>query len=195
MASRLFSANQSNGSSFSGLVVILQFLYPAFMNTAIRSIILCLLLGYSLSAHSQDRAFSTTLSLGIGSPLLDNGPSFHFGLNPNYQLAPIFSLEGQVSYIRTQINGSFLSGRTGNSNTLNLLGGGRLYLLSEGRKLRPYLNLLVGTVYEQEQLDGTESSQWGFGYSAGAYVEFNDLALGLSLDAPQYLLLKVGYRL
>ncbi|MEM6343901.1 MAG: outer membrane beta-barrel protein [Bacteroidota bacterium] len=165
------------------------------MKTLNKSILLYLCLGFALGTQAQNRDLSLTLSLGIGTPLLDNGPSFHLGLNPTYKLAPIFSLEGQISYIRTQINGSFLSGRTGNSNTLNLLAGGRLYLLSEGRNVRPYLNLLVGTVYEQEQLDGTESSQWGFGYSAGAYVEFNSLVVGLSLDAPQYLLLKVGYRL
>lgn len=82
----------------------------------------------------------------------------------------------------------------GTGNAINLLAGGRLYLLPEDRNARLYFNLLVGRNYEQEKLEGLEEqTEWGFGFSAGAYIELSQFVVGLSFDTPRHLILKLGY--
>ncbi|MFK7933937.1 MAG: hypothetical protein AB8G22_10540 [Saprospiraceae bacterium] len=159
-----------------------------------RFFVILILLSVGKLLPAQDTNFSTSTTVGITTPILDNGSGFHIGVNPAYSVSPRFSLEGQVSYLYTKINGSFISGNQGKSNAVNTLVGGRLYLSSEERPNRLYINLLVGGNYNNEEIDGrANGGEFSGGFSVGGYVAFRKILLGLSYDTPQNLILKVGY--
>ncbi len=81
---------------------------------------------FSISAYTyaQQSPFSTSATVGLTSPLLDNGLGIHLGVNPAYALLPHVAVEGQLSYLYTNISGSFLSGNTGHYHAVNSLAGG-----------------------------------------------------------------------
>ena len=159
-----------------------------------RKLFLVLLLPLSFFLHAQQSNFSGIATLGIGSQILDESIAVHAGFNPSWALNPSFSIEGQASYIHTQINGSFLSGRMGTANAFNLLLGGRLYLIPKDKKNRAYINVLIGGRYSEESLEGLEQNAGlGLGFSGGAYLEVSKFVVGLSYDTPQHLFLKLGY--
>jgi len=58
--------------------------------------VLLLFLGYL--ANAQKKPFSKTVTIGVTTPVLDNGIGPQLGLNPAYRLSPVFSLEEQMSY-------------------------------------------------------------------------------------------------
>jgi hypothetical protein len=158
-------------------------------------IIVALLCLFPASGTYAQTAFSWEISTGITTPILDNGIGFHLGVNPTYNLNEYFALEGQASYLFTRIEDSFLTGEKATVNALNLLAGPRLYILGPDRKVRPFINLLVGGNYQSEQRpSATSSSEFTLGFSGGGYVLINQLVLGLSYDTPQNIVLKVGYR-
>ncbi len=133
------------------------------------------------------------MTFGLTIPLEDNGIGFHIGVNPSYRIAPFFSVEGQISYLYTKISLSF-SGREGVNNAMNILAGGRVYVIPESRRTRVYLNLLAGGNWSKDSVTGVETyGEFGFGFSGGGYVEINRFLAGLSYDTPQNLVLKVGY--
>ena len=72
---------------------------------------------------AQSKSFRTHANIGISTPILDNGIGFQVGLNPSLRLNKFISAEGQISYNFTKTTGSFLAGKTGKSNSANLLGG------------------------------------------------------------------------
>ncbi len=104
------------------------------------------------------------------------------------------SVEGQLSYIHTDISGAFISGGEEKVNAGNALVGGRLYFTAREKKLRPYLNLLLGGNYTQENQDGGETTaNFGPGFSVGGFLEMQKLLIGLSIDSPQNIVLKAGF--
>jgi hypothetical protein len=154
------------------------------------------ILFFSITAYAQAQQspFSTSATVGITSPILDNGLGLHLGVNPAYALLPHVAIEGQISYLYTNISGSFLSGNTGFYHAVNTLAGGRFYLHGPEKSTRLYLNLLAGAVYQQETTNGiTRSGAFDLGFSAGAYLQLSKWLLGLSYDTPQNVILKVGY--
>ena len=154
------------------------------------------LLSISMQVKAQNDAFSTQATVGVTSPLLDNGIGFHLGINPAYALSDFVAIEGQLSYIYSRVTGSFLSGRTGNQHAVNLLAGGRVYLISSEKRTHLYVNALLGGNYFQENMTGlSEQQELNLGFSVGAFVGINRLLIGLSFDTPQYVVLKVGIRL
>lgn len=164
------------------------------MNKQIEALLIVALLFSGSLLNAQSNNFSTLATIGINTPILDNGVGYHIGINPSYLLSNSFSAEGQLSYLTTQINGSFLSGNDGKSNAVNALVGGRLYLTSAANPNRFYLNLLLGLSYNKEEINSvTQEGMINPGFSAGAFVELKKLVIGLSFDTPQNLGIKVGY--
>ena len=161
----------------------------------LKSLFLFAILSYGLIVTAQEDRFSTSATIGVTSPILDSGIGFHIGMNPSYSLSSLFSLEGQVSYLYTKTSSSFLSGNKKLSNSINTLAGGRLYLNSEERTNRFYVNLLFGVNYNKEGLNGIKrDGEINAGFSSGAFFELNKFLIGLSYDTPQNLILKVGIK-
>ena len=149
---------------------------------------------YGSNIFGQEGNYSSSVSLGVSTPILDNGIGFHIGVNPSYRISPNFSLESQISYIYTQINSSFLSGDSGMINSTNFLLGGRLYIISADRPSRLYINLLVGGNYNKEEVnDDNLFREFKAGFSFGSYFESGHFIVGLSIDSPQNIVLKTGY--
>ncbi len=166
------------------------------MNFIKKGITIIMFLAFTRTVlNAQNNDFSITPTLGLGSPILDGGLSCHLGVNPGLSVSPYFSVEGQLSYIYTKVNSAFLSGERGTSHSVNLLTGGRLYFIPDDKKVRPYINILLGGSYhrEIEKSPGLKTTEFGLGLSAGAFVKIDNLVLGLSIDTPQHIILKVGY--
>ncbi len=164
------------------------------MNKRIEVLIILAILFSGTLANAQSNNFSALATVGLSAPILDSGSGYHVGINPSYLLSNNFSIEGQLSYLATKINGSFLSGNEGKSNAANALVGGRLYLTSAASPNRFYFNLLVGISYNKEEINSlTQEGMINPGFSAGAFMELKKLVLGLSFDTPQNLVLKAGY--
>ncbi len=152
------------------------------------------LLSFGLLTNAQKGNLSGSPIIGVSKPIFDSGLGFHIGVNPSYSLSSNFSLEGQLSYSYTEITSSFLSGKTGQSNSTNILMGGRLYLNSEERPNRFYLNLLVGGNYIKEEGNGVKyDGEINMGISSGGFFELGKFLIGLSYETPQNLILKIGY--
>lgn len=145
-------------------------------------------------ANAQNNNFSTTATLGIGTPLLDNGLGFHIGVNPSFSVSEYFAVEGQLSYVNTSIKSSFLSGDTGKVHSVNGLVGSRLYFTPQDAKVRPYINALVGGLYNHEVMDRIDSEpEFRLGFSGGAFVKIDRFVVGLSFDTPENVIFKAGY--
>lgn len=145
-------------------------------------------------ANAQNNDFSNTLTVGVSTPILDNGVGFHVGYNPSLSVHEYFAVEGQLSYLYTRVTGSFLSGDTGKIHSVNALVGPRVYFTPQDAKVRPYISALVGGLYNNEIMDRIDSApEFGLGFSGGAYVNVNQFTFGLSYDAPGNVILKAGY--
>jgi len=152
-----------------------------------------LLFGLINNIISQDKSFEKLISTGITQPILNNGTGFHIGFNPSFQLTNTFSLEGQLSHIYTNIDSYFLSGDYGQSNDVNLLFGGRLYLNSFENKNRFFINLLIGLNYERDDRLGREiREEYKLGFAVGGYYQFKKINFGLTYDT-HHIVLKCGY--
>ena len=161
-----------------------------------KTLLFLYILTFTLLAYSQDekvKAYSTTLLSGISTPLLSSGYGWYISVNPVYSLHTYVAIEGQLSYNYNKITSAFLSGRTGYSHTFNALAGGRLYLAKPHRKVIPYVNLLFGGMYMNEQREGLDlSPEKDFGASVGAFLLINRLVLGASFEGSG-LIGKIGY--
>lgn len=142
---------------------------------------------------SQDKSFENLVSIGVSQPILNNGTGGHVGFNSSFQLINIFSLEGQLSHIYTNIDSYFLSGDYGQSNDLNLLLGGRFYLNSFEDKNRFFINLLIGLNYERDNRLGREiKEEYRLGFTFGGYYRFKKINFGLTYDT-HHIVFKCGY--
>lgn len=147
-----------------------------------------------LAAQANDQKLSTLATIGVSTPILDNGTGVLIGINPSYTLTPNLSIESQVSYSYTFISSTFLSGNQGKSHGINVLVGGRLYLNSSEKINRFYVNLLIGGNYFQEQINGLiRNPELGIGVSAGVFYHRGKFVIGLSSESPENLTLKLGY--
>lgn len=150
----------------------------------------------AINLKAQKGKFSIGAMTGVATGILDNGWGVHLGANPHISINRHFAAEFQVSYTYFKTTGSFLSGDTGKSNTLNALSGVRFYFNSEEKKVRPYINLLIGAQYNKTQKDdisSVSSSSLEMGFSTGFFLDVNQFLVGVSFDTPEHILLKVGY--
>ena len=160
-----------------------------------KTFLLCIFLSFGLFANAQNSKFESSVFLGVSAPILDSGIGYHVGINPTYTLTSYLSAEASFSFIYTQINGAFLSGDKGHSNSVNAVVGGRLYFNSDEKKNRIYINFLLGGFYSNEDFEDNMNDEdfYDVGLSTGAYLELNRFLIGVSLDTPQNLTLKAGF--
>lgn len=160
------------------------------MNNRIKLFWLTLLfLSLCSTTIAQKRNFSISPTVGLNTPILDNGSGLHFGLNPAYAVSSRFTIESQISYAYANIDGTFLSGESDFQENFNALIGGRLYVRSDEKKVRPYFNLLVGGTINRR----SDYEEYLFGVSTGFFVDIRRFLVGLSFETPGNVILKVGY--
>ncbi len=128
-------------------------------------------------------------TVGVTSPILDNGLGIQVGVNPSFELSEYFSLESQFSLIH--IDGTqFISGDEFTMQSYNALVGGRLYVLGSEKSFRPFINFLAGANF-----NSGESRESGVGVSLGVYGELNDsLLFGVAAETEGFFTAKVGYQ-
>lgn len=145
-------------------------------------------------ANAQDNNFSNTLTIGIGLSAFDSGVSYHAGYNPCLSVSQDFAIEGQLSYAYTDVKSVFLAGGEGRAHSINFLLGGRMYLPSKHEKICYYINLMAGGLFSNRDSERQiETSELVSGFSGGIFANINQFVVGLSVDAPTNLILKVGY--
>lgn len=159
-----------------------------------KKLLLSVLLFLGIYANAQNEEFLVSPNIGITTPILDNGLGMHLGINSAYLFSSYVAVEGQISYLHTRLSATFLSGKEGNNNSINVLVGGRLYLNSEEKTNRFYFNLLAGGYYEKEKFENNVSRKIAIGFSSGVYLQLKKILLGLSFDTPQNLIFKIGYQ-
>jgi len=158
------------------------------------SILLIFFFGSVIQTIAQDNKLTTLTTIGITSPILDNGIGLYLGVNPNFQITERLTAECQISYSFTKIGSSFLKGDKGFFNSVNTLAGGRLYINREDAKARFYFNLLIGLNYLKEKENNiNKEGEFNIGYSGGIFMDISKVTVGLSYDTPQNLILKLGY--
>lgn len=138
---------------------------------------------------NAQKKFSFTPTIGLNIPILDNGTGFHIGLNPAYKVASHFAIESQLSIAVVQDGSTFLSGESDDQNNFNALLGGRFYILSDRKKVRPYFNLLLGGTFNSK----ADYQEYLFGVSTGLFVDLNRFLAGVSVETPGNIIIKVGY--
>jgi len=148
-------------------------------------------------ARGQDKGTELAGHVGLAIGMLDNGAGFNIGMNSNYPLSRLFSLEGQLTYSRFSVS-TFISGEKETISALSLLAGGRLYLLAPGTQIRPYINLLIGGTYANEKSDTNAAmramDELTVGVSTGLFLQIESrLNFGMSLESPGFIILRAGY--
>lgn len=152
-----------------------------------------ILIFIGMKVNAQYENFSSSITVGATTSILDNGVGLHLGYNPSYALTSNFSIESQVSYLYTKISSTFISGNTGKNNAINALLGGRLYFMPAEKSTRIYINALFGANYNKEEINNVKSkSEIIGGFSLGAFIEIKKLLFGLSIESPSNLTLKFG---
>lgn len=159
-------------------------------------LMIIVLVGYLSMVKGQSIKHQFAGHLGVASGILDNGFGLNLGLTASQSLSRFFALEGQASYTKAGVS-SFLSGEKERIGSLSLLVGGRLYLTSPQKSIRPYLNFLVGGAFVNERRIGsatTSTDEFTAGASTGLYVEVKrKLFFGVSVESPSFLILRGGY--
>lgn len=159
-----------------------------------RSATLLILLTVNFASNAQRNKLSVTSTVGVTSPLLDEGIGVHLGVNPAVSLTRKFSIEGQLSYFRAEISSSFLTGKTSSINAINALGGGRFYFSPVRKQTRFYVNGLLGVNQLIEETTGPSSQKTiDLGFATGLFLEKKRFMAGLSYESPQNVVLKGGY--
>ena len=143
------------------------------------------LLCLNVAIHAQNR-LSTLPTVGVVTPLLDNGLGFQVGVNPSFKVNQYVSIESQFSY--SYINASaFLTGEDEINNSFYALIGGRLYLASERKTFRPYINAMMGSSHSNK-------SGKNLGFSTGGFLQIGKTVVGISLESTQNIVFKLGRR-
>lgn len=161
------------------------------MNFNSKSILFFLILfTSSLSTTAQKGDFSISASIGLNFPILDNGVGFFIGVNPAYCLSNNFALESQFSFATVPGGEGFLTGEPEPQSNFNFLLGGRYYILSEEKKVRPYINFLGGGMFNTD----ADYVELIVGFSTGAFVEIKQLIFGISAESPGNIIVKAGWK-
>jgi len=156
--------------------------------------VFCFLIG---TVNAQEKPFSAIATIGWAIPILDGGSGFQVGLNPSYNFSNFFAIEGQLSYAYANVN-KFIIGDPAQVQAANALIGGRIYILEEDRKFRPYLNLMGGILYyfERDETTNIDSSFFTLGLSAGLYLKIKKrFTVGVAGEALAFVVVKTGYNL
>lgn len=148
------------------------------------------LIGFLVFISSVSYAqLNVAATVGIASPILDNGFGVQVGVNPSFELTEYLSLESQFSLIH--VNGTqFISGDEFTSKSYNALAGGRLYVLSSKKSFRAFINFLAGANFNPG-----ETRESDLGLSLGVYGEFkDDFLFGIAGETDGFFVGKLGYQ-
>lgn len=146
-----------------------------------------------LTAQAQRDRFTVTPNLGVAAHLTDAGLGIHLGVNPSYRILPWLSAEAQLSFMGMELFDFSLSGQPVNKANLvtaQVMGGLRIYLANDKRKVRPFINGLWGVGYVDE--DGIVPGPEAAG-SLGFYLQWKKMVGGLAVESPGIMILKFGY--
>ena len=148
------------------------------------------LIGFLVFISSYSFAqMNIAATVGVASPILDNGLGIQVGINPSFEITEYFSLESQFSLIHIE-GTQFISGDEFTMQSYNALAGGRLYILSSKKYFRPFINLLAGA-----NLNPGETRESDLGVSLGVYGELNDkLLFGIAGETDAFYVAKLGYQ-
>lgn len=149
----------------------------------------------SYPVFSQEEHLRNVVSLGVSTPLLDNGWGIHAGYHPVFSISNYFAVEGYAGYSYNQITGEFLSGEQGSRHSSELLIGPRLYFIKKHKKFRPYINLLAGIQLNLKKEASENELDINLGVSPGLYIDINKITLGFFLSTPEQMGFRFGYAL
>ncbi|MFY0594468.1 hypothetical protein [Roseivirga sp.] len=165
------------------------------IKSAVRFIItLVFFITCAFTAYSQEKKTELSISTGYATKLsfdqnaVEEGNGFHLGVNLYKRGAERWSWDAQLSINLIAPNPSR------DELTINALYGVRYYFNKISSPTRIFFNVLGGVALRNEFADDFTETLIDVGYSGGLFVERKQLLFGLSIDAPQNLIFKVGYR-
>jgi len=163
----------------------------------------CIILLMAITANAQSDNKTQTISIGyIPTMSLDNTNfGLHLGYNKIFLSNKRFTPELQASYSLGTFDNSdgLFDNGEGNIHIVNLLGGGRVYILRREEKTNLYLNVLVGyaAIFDRtENNDGiiSKEAEHDLGGSIGLTLETKkNISIGLAVETWGTGVLKVGY--
>lgn len=156
--------------------------------------LLIMVMTSSLTLDAQHKSFSTALTVGTSTDILDGGVGIHFGINPAYDLNSYVAIESQVSYIKNWVSAGFINGESDKISAINAMIGGRIYICPKKMKARVYFNFLYGSAQVTDfELDDTKNKFRDIAASMGLFFSVKHFLIGLSAESPSHYILKVGY--
>lgn len=146
-----------------------------------------------LKGYAQEKKMEFSVTAGYANRLpiqqFDRtGNGFHLGANMYKRSAERFTTDAQLSLNFTDLNNSLT-----NILMVNALYGVRYYFSKLENDKRLFFSVLIGPAFRSESGDDFIENLIDVGYSGGLFVESKKFVFGVSLDAPQSLIFKVGY--
>ncbi|WP_139135204.1 hypothetical protein [Roseivirga sp. 4D4] len=149
----------------------------------------------SVTAQAQEKKLELSVTTGFATKLSINDPlnseagnGFHIGAN-------FYKRDAQTWSWDTQLSMNFTSETNSSSDhfTFNSLFGGRYYFSKPENLTRLFFSLLGGIALRSETGDDFTDTFIDVGYSGGLYLERDRFLFGISIDAPQNFIFKLGY--
>lgn len=153
-------------------------------------IVLCV---SAITSFGQEKKIEFSITAGYANRLAiqqfdRTGNGFHLGANMYKRSAERITTDAQLSLNFTDLKSSLT-----NILMVNALYGVRYYFSKPENDKRFFFNALLGPALRHESGDDFIETLIDFGYSTGLFLESKRLLFGVSLDAPQNLIFKVGY--
>lgn len=143
------------------------------------------------TAQAQKRARvkngAFTITAGYAEQIasrIEESSGFHIGANMYKDNAEHLSYDAMLAL-------NVVDGTSNRIVPLSLIGV-RYYLTSNENQTRIFANALAGFALEVKQENGDTNTRPDLGYSAGIFVEGSKLLLGISLENPEVIVLKLG---
>lgn len=147
-----------------------------------------------VTSYAQEKEMEFVLTAGFAKRLAieqfgSTGQGFHLGVN-------MYKRDGERLTTDAQLSLNYVNLDNSSTNVLmvNALYGVRYYFSKLENDTRLFFNVLIGPAFKNESGDDFIESLIDFGYSSGFYIESKKLVFGVSLDAPQNLVFKVGLK-
>ncbi|MBO3697009.1 outer membrane beta-barrel protein [Roseivirga sp. E12] len=164
------------------------------MKIVSRIVLVCIIGCLCFVCKAQEKKIGFTISAGYASKLTFDGNSFeagngiHLGINLYKKNTERLSWDGQLS-----INNTAEKFTSSNLITINALYGVRYYLSKPESVTRFFASLLGGPALRIDNGDDFTETIIDVGYSVGFYAERKRFLFGVSIDAPENLIFKLGY--
>jgi hypothetical protein len=165
------------------------------MKTLFKSLLITLCCLTGLTAYAQEKKTEFSVSTGFATRLTTDPNSFeasngfHLGVNLYKRKASKWTWDAQLSMNYTSDKFT-ASGHI----TINALYGARYYFTKPESATRFFMSILGGLALRNESGDDFISTYLDVGYSGGFFMETKQLLFGISVDSPQNVIFKVGYK-